>query len=93
VLISSGFDEVKMEDLHAMDNDQGGVVGHTWKMTINYCSSYVDERWRLDAHRHHRHGDGMECRSVHFIGYYFIDKCKTGFMIDSHTTKKVILVW
>jgi len=35
-LISKWLDEVKMEESHAMDNDQGGVGSHTWMIILHH---------------------------------------------------------
>ena len=39
------LDEVKMEESHAMENDQGGVSGHTWMIILHHMKMEVGYSW------------------------------------------------
>ena len=59
------LDEVKMEESHAMDNDQGGVGSHTWMIILHHMLMMMKMEAGCSC-GHHRHGDRMECtREMH----------------------------
>ena len=83
------LDGVKMEESHSMDNDQGGVNGHTWKIILHHMKMEVGYSCGQ------QHGDRLKCArqmyicmSFHFTGHWCVEMCMLGSRIDSHTNKK-----
>ena len=55
------LDGVKMEESHSMDNDQGGVNGHTWKIILHHMKMEVGYSCGQ------QHGDRLKCARQMYI--------------------------